>query len=256
MHDTPIALIPARAGSKRITAKNVRPLNGHPLIAYTIGAALESGIFADVIVSTDSEEIATIARHYGAEVPFLRPAELATDAAPDIGWIEFTLRRLGEQGRAWDAFGLLRPTSPLRLPATVRRAWERFKSLQGIDSLRAVERARQHPGKMWLLDERGTRLRPLLPGGPAHPPWHSTPTQELFPVFVQNASLELAWTRVPLQQGTIAGDVVAPFFTEGLEGFDLNGPEDWLVLEQLLRRGEATLPAVRQAPWSAPEAHA
>ena len=97
--------------------KNVRLLAGHPTIAYTIGPALDSGVFESVIVSTDSEEIAAIARHYGAEVPFLRPAEFAGDTSPDIEWVEFTLTQLGRQGRAWDCFSLLRPTSPFRTPA-------------------------------------------------------------------------------------------------------------------------------------------
>ena len=96
---TIVALIPARAGSKRVPDKNIRPLAGHPLMAYTIEAALESGIFADVIVSTDSERYAEIARYYGAEVPFLRPPELAGDVSPDIEWIEYTLKRLRADGR-------------------------------------------------------------------------------------------------------------------------------------------------------------
>ncbi|MBL8103117.1 MAG: hypothetical protein JNM02_11335, partial [Anaerolineales bacterium] len=86
-----IALIPARAGSKRVQGKNIRPLAGHPLIAYTICAAKQSGVFADILVSTDSEEYAEIARQYGAEVPFLRPAEIAGDLALDIEWLDFTL---------------------------------------------------------------------------------------------------------------------------------------------------------------------
>src|SRR5438093_12621695 len=81
---TCFALVPARAGSKRVPAKNIRPLAGHPLLAYTIAAARESGIFAGVIVSTDSPEIAEIAQYYGAESPFLRPAAMATDVAADI----------------------------------------------------------------------------------------------------------------------------------------------------------------------------
>jgi N-acylneuraminate cytidylyltransferase len=91
-----IALIPARSGSKRVADKNIRPLAGHPVIAYTIAAARRSGIFSSVVVSTDSEEYARIARQYGAEVPFLRPAEIAGDESPDIAWIEFTLKGLKE----------------------------------------------------------------------------------------------------------------------------------------------------------------
>ena len=84
------------------------------MIAYTIGPALESKVFDAVIVSTDSEEIAAIARHYGAEVPFLRPAALASDTSPDIEWLEHTLGELSARGRNWDCFSLLRPTSPFR----------------------------------------------------------------------------------------------------------------------------------------------
>src|SRR5262245_38549378 len=200
-----VAFVPARVGSKRVPGKNVRVLGGHPMIAYTIGPALESRVFDTVIVSTDSEEVAAIARHYGAEVPFLRPAALAGDTSPDIEWLEYTLGELKHRGRTWDCFSLLRPTSPFRSAETIRRAWDTFVAEEGVDSLRAVERCGQHPGKMWVL--RGKRMFPLLPFGLVTPtpggqeeaaeqPWHSTPYQALPPVYVQNASLEIAWTRV------------------------------------------------------------
>src|SRR5919109_1472689 len=142
-----VALIPARQGSKRVPGKNIRVVNGHPMLAYTIAPAIESGVFDAVIVSTDSEEIAAIARHYGAEVPFLRPAAFATDTSPDIEWLEYTLSDLRRQGRTWDAFSLLRPTSPFRTADTIRRAWAHFTAQDGGDSLRAVEKCAQHPGK-------------------------------------------------------------------------------------------------------------
>src|SRR5260370_20687150 len=94
-----VALIPARAGSKRLPGKNIRRLAGHPLMAYTIGAALASGIFTDVIVSTDSDGYAQVARHYGASVPFRRPAELAGDLSPDIDWGEHPLDQMQALGR-------------------------------------------------------------------------------------------------------------------------------------------------------------
>ena len=225
--------------------KNVRLLNGHPAIAYTIVPALESGVFESVIVSTDSEEIAAIARQYGAEVPFLRPPEYAGDTSPDIEWLAYTLAMLKGQGRTWDCFSLLRPTSPFRTADTIRRAWTLFTAQDGVDSLRAVEKCAQHPGKMWVV--RGNRMFPLLPFGPADQPWHSTPYQALPPVYVQNASLEIAWTRVVFDRRTIAGDVIVPFITEGYEGFDINDAYDWMVAERLLADGLAKLPAVRQA---------
>ena len=115
------------------------------------------------MVSTDSAEIATIARHYGAEVPFLRPAQFAGDTSPDIEWLEHTLLELKRRGRTWDCFSLLRPTSPFRTADTIRRAWTGFIAQQGVDSLRAVEKCAQHPGKMWIV--RGDRMVPLLPFG-------------------------------------------------------------------------------------------
>jgi N-acylneuraminate cytidylyltransferase len=237
-----VALIPARSGSKRVPDKNIRALNGHPLIAYSIAAALESGVFAAVVVSTDSERYAAIARCYGAEVPFLRPAELSGDTSPDIEWVENTLRRLADEGRRYDCFSILRPTSPFRLPETIRRAWGEFCTETGVDSLRAVEKCSQHPGKMWVL--RGRRMLPLLPIGPAEQPWHSSQYPSLPEVYVQNASLEIAWTRVVLNERTIAGTVLMPFLTREYEGFDVNKPYDWELAEHLVRSGQARLPAV------------
>jgi N-acylneuraminate cytidylyltransferase len=243
-----VALIPARAGSKRVSDKNVRPLAGHPVIAYTIAAALQSEIFAAVIVSTDSPRYAGIARHYGAEVPFLRPAEFAGDRSPDIEWVEYTLERLRNEGRNYDCFSILRPTSPFRLPETIRRAWREFLAEEGVDSLRAVEKCRQHPGKMWVV--RGRRMLPLLPLAPAEQPWHSSQYQALPEVYVQNASLEIARSRVVFEGRTIAGTVLMPFFTQGYEGFDVNNPYDWDLGEHLVREGRARLPSVPQTAYN------
>jgi CMP-N,N'-diacetyllegionaminic acid synthase len=239
---TAVALVPARSGSKRVKQKNVLPLAGHPLLAYSIAAARESGVFRAVLVSTDSEEIAAIARRYGAEVPFLRPAAMAEDHSPDIEWIEHLFQELGRRDRVYDCFAILRPTSPFRRPETIRRAWSAFLAERGADSLRAVEKCAQHPGKMWVI--RGRRLLPLLPFGPPEEPWHSTPYQALPVVYVQNASLEIAWTRVVTAGRTIAGETIVPFLTEGFEGFDINQPEDWELAERLVSSGKAVLPAV------------
>lgn len=235
-----IALIPARSGSKRVADKNIRPLAGHPVMAYTIAAAKQSGIFSEILVSTDSEQYAVVAQKYGAEVPFLRPVEISGDVSPDIEWVEFTLRKLKEMGREYDCFSILRPTSPFRLPETIQRAWKEFLAEEGVDSLRAVEKCREHPGKMWVI--RGKRMTPLLPISPAELPWHSTPYQALPEVYAQNASLEIAYSRVVFQGRTIAGEVVMPFLTQGYEGFDVNRPYDWVLAEDLVKRGEAELP--------------
>ncbi|HEY8259111.1 MAG TPA: acylneuraminate cytidylyltransferase family protein [Gemmatimonadales bacterium] len=250
---TCVALVPARAGSKRVPGKNIRPLAGHPLLAYTIAAARDSGVFTSIVVSTDAEETAAIARYYGAEVPFLRPAEMAGDLSPDIEWVTHMLGRLEMAGQGTDCFSLLRPTSPFRYADTIKRAWQCFQSAGPADSLRAVELCRQHPGKMWVVD--GERIRPLLRGDEGVP-WHSRPYQALPQVYVQNASLEIAWTRTVRDTGTIAGHAVVPFFTQDYEGFDVNEPKDWWYAEHLVATGGATLPPVTSAPWAATAAGA
>jgi CMP-N,N'-diacetyllegionaminic acid synthase len=244
---TIVALIPARAGSKRVPDKNIRPLAGHPLIAYTVAAALDSGIFTDVIVSTDSQHYAEIVKYYGAEVPFLRPDTLAGDQSPDIEWLAYTLDRLRKAGRSYDCFSILRPTSPFRLPETIRRAWGEFSAQTGVDSLRAVEKCSQHPGKMWVV--RGKRMTPLLPLGPAEQPWHSSQYPSLPEIYAQNASLEIAWSRVVFEDRTIAGNVVMPFFTVDYEGFDVNSNYDWQLAEQMVQKGDAKLPKVTQPAY-------
>jgi N-acylneuraminate cytidylyltransferase len=234
---TVVALVPARAGSERLPGKNVRELAGHPLLAWSIAAAHESGVFTDVLVSTDSPEIADVARRYGATVPELRPAELATATSPDIEWV---LRAM--EGRDERLFAILRPTSPFRRGATIRRAFEALLALDGADSIRAVELCRQHPGKMWTLE--GELMRPLLPQPEGETPLHSRQYQALPPVYVQNSSLEIAWTRVLAETRTISGRHVAPFLTEGPEGLTIDYPDDLERAEALLARGEAELPPI------------
>ena len=244
---TIIAMIRARSGSKRVPDKNIRLLAGHPLIAYSIAAALQSKIFSKVIVSTDSELYADIARHYGAEVPFSRPAKIAGDTSPDIEWVGYTLNQLRNNGQDYDCFSILRPTSPFRLPETISRAWQEFLSQEGVDSLRAVEKCQQHPGKMWII--RGKRMMPLLPMGPVEQPWHSSQYPSLPVVYVQNASLEIARTHVVFEEKTIAGNVVMPFVTKNFEGFDVNSNYDWDLAEHLVKTGQANLPAISQSTY-------
>ena len=190
---TAVALVPARSGSVRVPGKNVRPLAGHPLLAYAIETALQSGVFGRVVVSTDSESIAEIARWYGAEVPFLRPSEYATATSPDIEWLAYTLDRLPEK---YDLFAIVRATNPFRGPDAIRRGLEQLLGTTEADSLRAVELVKQHPGKMWVLDEDGRTMRPLLDQSHLEIAWHEGQYPALPEVYAQNSALEIAWTRV------------------------------------------------------------
>jgi CMP-N,N'-diacetyllegionaminic acid synthase len=242
-----VALIPARSGSKRVADKNAKPLGGHPLMAYAIGAARASGIFDAVICSTDTGRLARIAHHYGAEIPFLRPAEFATSISPDIEWVENLLKRLKSEGRTYDCFSILRPTSPFRTAETIKRAWSEFRAEEGVDSLRAVEKVTQHPGKMWVV--RGKRMLPLMPLAPAAQPWHSTQMAALPELYAQNASLEIAWSRVVFDGLNIAGVTVMPFFTDEAEGFDINNQYDWDYAEAAMAQGKFKLPKISETPF-------
>lgn len=242
-----VAFVPARSGSERVPGKNVRPLAGHPLLAYAIETAHQSGVFDRVVVSTDSEEIAEIARWYGADVPFLRPGEYATSTSPDVEWLRFTLERLDA---AYDVFAIVRATNPFRGPETVRRGLEQLLATPEADSVRAVELVKQHPGKMWLVEEDGRTMRPLLDQSHLDVAWHAGQYQALPRVYVQNSALEIAWTRVVAETGTREGRVLAPYLTEGHEGLNLDDEEDWERAERLLAAGAAALPAVARPPYA------
>ena len=243
-----IAFIPARAGSVRIPFKNIRPIGGHPLLAYSVNAAVKSGCFDKVVCSTNSAVIAQIAEHYEAET-LIRPAEYATSSSPDIQWVRHALDAL-ERHSDYDAFSIIRPTSPFRRPDTVQRAmaqWDSFHDPTAYESLRAVERTSLTPFKMWVV--RFGTMHPLIPFGPESQPWHSSQTATLPDIWVQNASLEIAWTDTVRRLGTIAGERVMPFFTEEDEGFDLSTMHDWWFAEMMIEKERWALPPIDQTPW-------
>ena len=237
-----VALVPARAGSERVPGKNLRRLDSHPLLAYAIAAARGAGVADRVVCSTDSDEIADAARWYGADVPFLRPAEFATSTSPDIEWLADTLDRLPDR---YDLFAIVRPTSPFRGSEALRSARDRLLEVPEASSIRAVEVVRQHPGKMWVVE--GETMRPLLDQSELPVPWHDSQFQNLPTVYVQTSALEIAWSRV-VAEGTIGGQVRVPFFADTLENVSIDYEEDWARAEQMVRDG-ATLPPVDIEPW-------
>ena len=244
MPDAAIALVPARSGSLRVPGKNVRPLGGHPLIAWTIAGARATGLFDSILVSTDSAETAEIARRYGAEVPWLRSAELAGATAPDIAWVRHAIDWLGEQGRGYELFSILRPTSPFRRPATIRAAFERLRSLgDRADSIRAVRLCQEHPAKMWQLGPEDL-MEPLQPGELDGTPLHSQQYQALPEVYVQTSSLELAWMRTLRGPSpSIAGSRIAGLVVDGPDALSIDYPEDFERAERAVGDGLAAFPA-------------
>ena len=241
-----IALIGARSGSERVVGKNVRRLAGHPLLAYAIETARRAEVFDRILVSTDSEQIAQVARWYGADVPFLRPEEYATSTSPDIEWIAWTLPRLDER---YDLFAIIRATNPFRGPDAIRRGLDQLLATPEADSIRAVERVKQHPGKMWVIDEVGRLMRPLLDQSHLDVAWHAGQYQALPSVYVQNSALEIAWTRVVEATGTREGVIQAPFLTVGYEGLNIDDEDDFARAEQLVASGRARLVDVPREPY-------
>lgn len=157
-----VAIVPARGGSKSVPRKNLRQLGGIPLLAYSIEAGLRASAVDRVIVSTNDPEIAEVARRYGADVPFLRPSELATDLALDLPVFQHALEWLAAHDDYRPvAVVQLRPTSPFRPPNLVDEAVALLQSDPETDSVRAVVRASQNPYKMWRLGSGGL-MTPLI----------------------------------------------------------------------------------------------
>jgi N-acylneuraminate cytidylyltransferase len=222
-----IAFIPARTGSKRVPLKNIRILGGHPLIAYSIQAAIDSEVFSQVYVSTDSDRIGEIAVHYGARW-INRPTELAQDDSPDSEWIEHALKNSTDTF----CFAIVRPTSPFRVGETIKSAWAQWDK---SSLMKAVEPVRQHPFKMWQVT--GNYMISYTDTGN-----HLYPTQTFRKIFIQNGSLEfrLKYGRHWQYQA---------FFTKDYEGFDINTSEDFILAEALVEKGYAKLPQIDKEPY-------
>ena len=242
-----VAFIPARSGSKRIKDKNIRLFNGHPLISYSIQAAIQSQIFDEIIFATDSKEYGEIAQYYGASVPFLREKSISGDKSPDIEWVKFMLKRLNDIGKDFDLISILRPTSPLRLDTTIRSAFKKFLGSKNHDSLRAIEKCNQHPGKMWV--NNNNMLFPLIPFKLDGVPWHSSQYSSLPEIYVQNASLEICWTKTILDMDSISGTKIMPFITSNYEGFDINNEEDFILAEALLKAKKTSTIKIEVPPY-------
>lgn len=240
-----IALIPARAGSKRIPGKNIKHLGGRPLLDWTICAALHSRVFSRVVVSTDDSATANIANIAAGEVVAWQRRTGAGDTERDIEWVREVLSELTQ----YREFCILRPTSPFRTADTIRRAYKQWhESKDCLDSLRAMRRVTETPYKMWRSAAPSDAFRDGYPMVPLidlrHPdgtPFHSSPTQTLPTVYVQTGALEMGWTRNVEQLGSISGRKVGGFICEGAESVDINTPDDWERAERLVATDAAIL---------------
>ena len=216
-----IALIPARSGSKRFINKNIYPIEGHPLMAYSIVSAVRSRVFSRIIVSTDSEYYKKIAEFYGAEVPFLRPKNISSSKSSDYEWVYYTLNKIDQK---FDIFVILRPTNPFRNKSSIKRALRKFFFYNMNYSLRGVSVSKNHPGKMWI--KKGKFISPVIKGKIKNQPFYNSQFAVLPKIYQQNASIEISNTNVIKKFKTITTKKIIPYFSKDYEAFDLNYYDD------------------------------
>lgn len=219
-----VAVIPARGGSKRLPGKNIRNLGGKPMIAWTIEAALTSGCFNRVIVSTDDDLIARASKNAGAEIPFMRPSNLASDTATSMDVVLHALDQLGTP----DSFALLQPTSPLRTSNHIKDAKHKF-STSGVDALISVSAG--SPASWLFQINDNDLLSKLLPSDIEK---HS---QNAKLTYYPNGAIYLYKTQAFLNCGSFIPPVTAAFEMSSIDGLDIDDLDDFLLVEGLVERG-------------------
>ena len=231
-----LALIPARGGSKGIPRKNIRNFVGYPLIAWSIAAAKQAKSVTRVIVSTDDDEIAAVARQFGAETPFLRPAAHAQDNTTDLPVFEHALAWLAEnEGYKPDVVVQLRPTSPIRPRGLVDKAIEILFAHPDADSVRGVVSAGQNPHKMWRLTDKNSPMKNLLDVDGIDEPYNA-PRQILPPVYWQTGHID-AIRAATILNGSMSGKNIYPLVIDSRFTVDIDNLQDWARYEHLVATG-------------------
>ncbi len=242
-----IAVIPARGGSQGIPRKNLVPLGGHPLVAWSIAAAQQSRWVKRVLVSTDDAEIAGVARSYGAEVPFMRPEELAGHETRDFPVFQHALEWLAHVERYSPAIVVqLRPTSPLRSPGLVDAAIDKLIADDRADSVRTVTPPAQNPYKMWSISEGA--LTPLLSSDIVEP--YNAPRQKLPETYWQTGHIDAFRACIVREKQSLSGDRILPLIVDPRYAVDVDAPIHVVIAEHIVAHGSLTLvkPAARTNP--------
>ncbi|MBU1160172.1 acylneuraminate cytidylyltransferase family protein [Patescibacteria group bacterium] len=236
-----LALIPARGGSKSIPKKNIYPILGKPVIFYTIEAAKRSGLIDRIIVSTDDEEIAAIAREYGAETPFLRPSKLAEDNTPDLPVFQHALSWLKEKENYQpDIIIHLWPTSPFRKDGDIDKAIDLLLENPEADSVRSITVPSQTPFKMWRTDKE-KYLSPILKKEhkefyKTNPEPHTLPRQLLPKTFVQTGYLGVIHYKTIMRKNSMTGKKIIPFFHDPSLYTELDSMKDLMHTLDVLKK--------------------
>lgn len=243
-----LALIPARGGSKGLPRKNVLPLDGHPLIAYSIAAALSSPRIDRVVVTTDSEEIAEIARKYGAETPFIRPKDLAGDFTTDLETFQHALNWLEEnEGYKPDAVFQFRPTTPIRFQSEIEKVIDLLNTHSEADSVRSIALAPVTPYKMWVMDGPETPLNPLLSLPGVEEPFNM-PRQKLPPVYWHTGTYDLIRTQVIRSQNSMTGKVILPLVQDEKMAVDIDHLVEFQRATEVIKSTECIRPKTARKP--------
>ena len=226
---TTLSLIPARRGSKGIPGKNIAPLAGKPLLAHSIEYSLNCPAVHRTIVSTDDPEIAEVARSYGAEVPFLRPAKFAQDDTTDLLVFSHAIEWFKEnENFVPDLWVQLRPTSPLRPPGLIERAIKMLEENPEADCLRTVRETPMTPYKMWKWEEKYIQPFAQLDGKESY----NMPRQALPKVFSQDGILDIIKTSTCLKENSLTGNLILPLEIKGpYLTVDIDVPVDLIVAE-------------------------
>jgi len=230
-----LAVIPARGGSKGIPRKNLIPFRGEPLLVHSIRHAIDSRRVTRTIVSTEDEEIADVAEKAGAEVPFMRPEELAGDSVLDLPVFQHVLSQLEEtEGYRPSLVVHLRPTAPHREPAWIDRAIEELECHSDADSVRSVSPPSQHPYRMFSIDTDGF-LKPLMQS--EHPTPYVLRRQELPSLWYYNCVIDITRPETIFQENSMTGQRILPFRMDESDVIDIDSPRDLLIARALFGEG-------------------
>lgn len=232
-----LGVITARGGSKSIPRKNIKDLGGKPLIAWTIEAAKASGVFDRVILSTDDAEIAEVGQHYGVEVPFTRPAELAQDTTPHLPVMQHAVTWLKDnEGYEPDYVAILQPTAPLRQSFHFKEAIELLKKT-GADSVVSAVEIPGHFSPYWAVKVDGDGLGILLLSG--DPIRKRIPRRQSLPkAYAHSGALYLFRTSLLFDpvEPNFYGDTVAAYIMEDKYNINIDNPEDWELAEIAIKK--------------------
>ena len=233
-----LAIIPGRGGSKSIPRKNIRLLCGKPLIAWTIEQAKRSRLLTRSIVSTDDAEIAAVAREYGAEVPFLRPKEIAQDLSTDAEFLLHALDWLRDnEGYEPEIVLRLPPTSPLRTAEHIDRGIQKLLDTPEADAVRPICESPKHPYKLWRVAETGEWLEPFFPKeitGFDEP--HNLPRQMLPKAYVHTGAMDVIRVRTLREQNSTSGKRLAHFLMDPADSVNIDYPIDFEIAEFLMQK--------------------